>query len=143
MADLRTAAEIAYDLTRLSRLDPWAPVLDITDNPTNDGRARTDSQILDILTDDDDGSDDDDARELVPVPPVPAGYSTDRALIYQTISGVFLCIDRRDGEMVICEKDKIATDDNSFILPPAYMLALAQFLNQADIRELVAYHRAA
>jgi hypothetical protein len=94
-------------------------------------------EIIAVITDD--GSDTERARELQPVPSVPFGYPTDRALIFEHIGDIMVTIDRRDCEMLICQKGEM----DGVILTPAFALALAQFLNQPDIRELVAYHRGA
>lgn len=132
MAKLTEAEMIArYDAERSGAA--WLPVLEITDDPTNDGQLHDDDD------DDDEAGDEADERGYQPVPPVPAGYPTDRAFIYQHFGDMFVTIDRRDGEMAICTTG-IAGDDH-IILPPAFVLALAQFLNQADIRELVGYLR--
>jgi hypothetical protein len=128
-APLLDLALLLSNETVLEALDPtndeytpcspaWEAVLDVICDPTDDGSAV----------------------ESVPVPPAPAGYPTDRALIYRSYGETFIAIDRRDGEMVISEKDKPATEENTIIISPAYALALFRFFHEAPIKELMGYH---
>jgi hypothetical protein len=97
--------------------------------------------IIDIITADDEGDEDEDEEECTPVPPVPAGYPTDRAMIYTSYGETFIAIDRRDGEMVICNKSEISGQDDSVIHSPARALALYRFFWSNDMVELMEYHR--
>jgi hypothetical protein len=145
----------------LEALDPSSDDAKIVDwalaqlpaDPTNDGGSGAVwEKIIDLITDDDDvcsicgasedcdcddGDEAERARERQPVPPVPAGYPTDKALLFEHIGDILISIDRRDCEMLICQKGEM----EGVILTPAFALALAHFLNQPDMRELVAYHR--
>jgi hypothetical protein len=136
-AQLLDLAMLLADERVLNALDPtndeytpcspvWEAVLDITTDPTNDGSAEEVEE---------------EVEEYQPVPPVPAGYPTDRAMIYKSYGDVFIAIDRRDGETVICEKDKNAGEDNAIIISPAYALALVKFFDEKPIKELMWFHR--
>jgi hypothetical protein len=61
-----------------------------------------------------------DTSEYEPVPPV-AGYPTDRALLSHEYYGVFLAVDRRDGEMVVTTHN---TGAEPIILTPVQAIAL-------------------
>ena len=124
--------EAKYDAERDG--SAWKPIIDlITSDPTNDDDALTPDEeiVLDLIL----------ARESVPVPPVPAGYPTDRAMLYKSYGDIFISIDRRDGELLICDNCKIAGDEHAVILSPARALALYRFFWNDGIRELMEYHR--
>jgi hypothetical protein len=59
------------------------------------------------------------------------------APIYQTIDGVFICHDPRDGEMVVSEKGAPATEENTFVLPGAYAIELWRFFRDPSIDQLM------
>jgi len=75
-----------------------------------------------------------DTKEHEPVPPVPPGYPTDRALLYREYHGVFLAVDRRDGETVVSTED---TDGEYLILKPAQAIALFQWFQEESIKSVM------
>jgi hypothetical protein len=130
--DARTPAEIAYDAIYTPLSPAWDAALDITADPT--------CAICGAAEDCD--CDDSSAKERQPVPPVPFGYPLDRAMIYQAYGETFISIDRRDGELLICNTCKTAGDEEQIvILSPARALALYRFFSSAAMVELMDYHR--
>src|SRR5687768_16292730 len=51
------------------------------------------------------------------------------AHIKKSYGEAFISIDRRDGELLICDKCALAGDDNAVILSPARALALYRFFS--------------
>lgn len=98
--------------------------------PADDTLSADEARALDILLDDE------DEREGQPVPPVPAGYPTDRAMLFTEYGDVLISVDRRDGDTMICKKGEIG----GTILPPEFALGLFKFFQQAHIKELMVFH---
>jgi hypothetical protein len=122
---VQQALEHAADDDTYTPCSPvWEAILAITDEEEEDG---DEAEMI--------------ARENTPVPPVPAGYPLDKAMIYKSYGETFIAIDRRDGEMVICDKGKIAGDEHTVILSPARARALYRFFWNDAMVELMEYHR--
>lgn len=141
--DAHFAAEQRADDDYTPLSPAWEAVLDITSEPTNDGRAHEDDEPVCFICGaaEDCDCDDSTEKERQPVPPVPAGYSCDRAFIYQSYGETFISIDRRDGELLICNKCEKAGDEDAVILTPARAMALYRFFRNDDMVELMQYHR--